>query len=76
MLLLIVIDCGRPSVNMNVDTTYNSTSLGALLALTCIGDLLPSGTSLAQCSINESWIPNPIDFTCRSTSDQESGTIH
>ena len=34
VIIVIVIDCGRPSVNMNASAIYNSTSFNARLILT------------------------------------------
>ena len=68
LLVFIAIDCGRPSVSMNVNVTYDSTSFNARLTLTCAEGLLPFGVSSAQCFSNGSWAPDPTEFTCKSMS--------
>ena len=72
-LNFIAIDCGRPSVNMNVKVTYNSTSFNARLTLTCAEGLLPSGVPSAQCLSNGSWAPDPTEFTCKNISEPQQG---
>lgn len=67
--MYLAIDCGRPSLNMNVSTTYNSTLLDSRLTLTCAEGLIPSGEQTAQCLSNGRWTPNPADFTCKSASE-------
>ena len=73
MHVIIAIDCGRPSVNMNVNAMYNSTSFNARLILTCAEGLLPFGVPLAQCLSNGSWSPDPTEFTCKNTSEPQQG---
>ena len=74
LLLYIATECGRPSVNTNVNTMYNSTSFNARLSLTCAEGLLPSGVPSAQCLSNGSWAPDPTEFTCKNTSEPQQGT--
>jgi hypothetical protein len=71
MCYFIAIDCGRPSVKMDVNATYNSTSFNARLTLTCTEGLLPSGVPSAQCLSNGNWAPDPTEFTCKSTCTSE-----
>ena len=63
---IIAIDCGRPSVNKNVNATYNSTLFNAKLMLSCADNLLSSGIPTAQCYLNGSWTPNPTDYVCNN----------
>lgn len=73
MILKIAIDCGSPSVNVDVNATYNSTLFNARLTLTCADGFLPSEVPTAQCHSSGSWIPDPADFTCNNamSSDHE-----
>ena len=75
VFMLLAIDCGRPSVNMNVNATYNSSLFNARLTLSCADGFLPSGVPAAQCHSNGSWTPDPTDFTCNNDDHEpERGT--
>ena len=74
-VITVVVDCGRPLVNVNVNAEYNSTSFNERLTLTCREGLLPSGEPIAQCLSNGKWSPDPIDFTCKNTPGQEQGIV-
>ena len=67
--MYLAIDCGRPSVNMSVSITYNSTLLDSRLILTCAEGLVPSGEQRAKCLSNGRWTPNPANFICKSPSE-------
>lgn len=73
IIIIIAIDCGRPSINFNVNAIYDTTLLDSRMLLTCADGLLPSGIPIAQCYSNGSWIPNPANFTCKSISNPEQG---
>ena len=75
MAYLIAVDCGRPSINFNVNAMYDTTSLDSRLLLTCADSLLPSGVPMAQCYSNGSWTPNPAGFTYKNISNSEQGAI-
>ena len=66
VLYIVVVDCGRPTVSVNVSVTYTFTLFNARLTLMCGDGLVPAGVSIAQCVSNGSWIPDPADFTCNS----------
>ena len=72
---IIAVDCGRPSVNMNVNSTCNSTSFNSRLILTCPEGLLPSGDPIAQCYSDGSWAPDPSEFTCKSTASLNQSKV-
>ena len=50
---------------------YSSTLEDSLLTFQCDGALLPKGVFTARCYGNGSWIPNPLNHVCATSSAGE-----
>ena len=73
-------DCRVPVVNRNVMLNYSSTLDSSVAILTCV-HMSNVGSTDEQilnvtCHSNGSWIPDPAEFICLSSTTALPGTMH
>ena len=63
-------------MNSNVSLNYSSTLEDSLLIFQCKKGLFPDNIFIARCYQNGSWIPNPSDHACATSSAGTSQIAH
>ena len=71
-----LVDCTIPMVNSNISLNYSSTLEDSLLIFQCEEGLFPCGVFIARCHRNGTWIPNPSNHKCTTSSAGKSINNH
>ena len=68
ILSIAIADCTIPVVRSNITLNYSSTLEDSFLMFQCEDGLFPEDVFTARCYRNESWIPNPSNHMCATSS--------